>query len=598
MKFESALTKEVLFYRLEVNAIKRIWPYIPSLPRVSWIDGVVALFVFGLLYAIVKLSSGMGVPFSYQNQPHILLEWWMLPYYAGRSLLRMFIAFFCSIIFTFVYGRLAASSAVAEKIMVPLLDILQSVPVLGFLSITVTGFMGLFPHSLFGVELASIFAIFTGQAWNMAFSFYHSVSALPRELREAAAINGLDPFTRFTRLELPYSMIGLVWNSMMSFGGGWFFLTVSESITVLNHTIYLPGIGSFIATAMTEGNIPALIEAIIAMILVIVLVDQFFWRPIVAWAQKFKMELSGNEDIQTSWFLRLLRRSKLAQWISEKVFGRMFRAVDRRMLQLAKRRRLRDVSADASSSTRRLFRYSVATIALVAVLYFVFLGVHAIATLGIHKILYVFMLGFYTMLRVTASTILAVLWTVPVGVAIGLNPKASRIAQPIVQVAASFPGNLFFPLITLLYLVLHVNFQFGAIPLMMLGTQWYILFNVIAGAMSIPNDLREATKVLGLRGRERWKRLYLPGIFPYLVTGCITASGGAWNASIVAEIVSWKGRTLVASGLGAYITQTEALHQWPVIILSITVMAVFVTVINRAIWRPLYRMAETRYNVG
>lgn len=233
MKFESALTKEVLFYRLEVNAIKRIWPYIPSLPRVSWIDGVVALFVFGLLYAIVKLSSGMGVPFSYQNQPHILLEWWMLPYYAGRSLLRMFIAFFCSIIFTFVYGRLAASSAVAEKIMVPLLDILQSVPVLGFLSITVTGFMGLFPHSLFGVELASIFAIFTGQAWNMAFSFYHSVSALPRELREAAAINGLDPFTRFTRLELPYSMIGLVWNSMMSFGGGWFFLTVSESITVL-----------------------------------------------------------------------------------------------------------------------------------------------------------------------------------------------------------------------------------------------------------------------------------------------------------------------------------------------------------------------------
>lgn len=580
--------------------MKRIWsniPSVPSFPKVSWIDGVVAVFVFALLYAVVQLSSGMGVPFSVHDQPKIVLDWWLLPYYAGRSLLRMFIAYAFSLLFTFLYGRIAASHHLAEKIMVPLLDILQSVPVLGFLSITVTGFMNLFPHSLLGVELASIFAIFTGQVWNMTFSFYHSVSALPRELREVTRIMKLDSFARFTRLELPYSMIGLVWNSMMSFGGGWFFLAASESITVLNHNIQLPGIGSYMATAMQQGNIPALIEAILTMIIMIIIVDQLFWRPIVAWSERFKMDLSGSDNAMNSWFLTFLRRSKLAQWISAQVFGNLFRSLDVLMMRTAKNSPAKPRPSLVWKRLRPVLFWLLAGVLSGALLYYGVIGVREIAKLGALSVLHIFLLTLYTFLRVMASTLLALIWTIPVGVAIGLHPRASRIAQPIVQVVASFPANMLFPLVALVYIQWHINFQVGAIPLMMLGTQWYILFNVIAGAMSIPNDLKEATKVLHLTGWERWKQLLLPSIFPYLVTGCITASGGAWNASIIAEFVAWRHTTLIASGIGSFITQATDKGHWPDIILSIVMMAAMVTLINRVLWRPLYRLAETRYHI-
>lgn len=582
------------------DLIKRIWsniPSVPGFPKLSWIDGLVAVFVFAVLYAIVQLSSGMGVPFSVHDQPQILLDWWLLPYYAGRSLLRMFIAYAFSLLFTFLYGRLAASYKLAERVMVPLLDILQSVPVLGFLSITVTGFINLFPHSLLGVELASIFAIFTGQVWNMTFSFYHSVSALPGELREVSRIMKLDTFARFTRLELPYSMIGLVWNSMMSFGGGWFFLAASESITVLNHNIQLPGIGSYMATAMRQGNIPALIEAIFTMVVMIILVDQLFWRPIVAWSQRFKMDLSGADTTMNSWFLTFLRRSKLAQWLSQQVFGSLFHALDRAMGTLTKAAPAERPKPAGMRVLRPVLGWVLAGLVSGGLLYYGAIGLREIARLGTANVLHVVVLSFYTLGRVMASTLLALIWTIPVGVAIGLHPKASRIAQPIVQVVASFPANMLFPLVALVYLNWHINFQIGAIPLMMLGTQWYILFNVIAGAMSIPNDLKEATKVLRLTGFERWKRLLLPSIFPYLVTGCITASGGAWNASIIAELVAWRHTTLVASGIGSFITQATDKGEWPQIILSIVVMAAMVTLINRILWRPLYRLAETRYPI-
>ena len=582
--------------------MKRVWStnsFVPSFPKLSWIVGLVAIFVFALLYAIVQLSSGMGVPFSVHDQPKILLHWWLLPYYAGRSLLRMFIAYAFSLLFTFLYGRLAASYKLAEKIMIPLLDILQSVPVLGFLSITVTGFMNLFPHSLLGVELASIFAIFTGQVWNMTFSFYHSVSALPQELREVSRIMKLDPFARFTRLELPYSMIGLVWNSMMSFGGGWFFLAASESITVLNHNIQLPGIGSYMATAMQQGNIPALIDAILTMIILIILVDQLLWRPIVAWSERFKMDLSGSDNAMNSWFLTFLRRSKLAQWLSEQIFGNLYRFIDGTMRRLTTPSPVR---ATTNTGLRKLIKsillWLIGGVLTGALLFYGAIGVREIVKLGGANVLHVILLTLYTFFRVMTSTLLALVWTIPVGVAIGLHPKASRIAQPIVQVVASFPANMLFPLVALVFIRWHVNFQIGAIPLMMLGTQWYILFNVIAGAMSIPNDLKEATKMLHLTGWERWKRLLLPSIFPYLVTGCITASGGAWNASIIAELVAWKHTTLVAAGIGSFITQATEKGQWPQIILSIVVMAAMVTLVNRVLWRPLYRLAETRYPIG
>ncbi|MCF8566139.1 ABC transporter permease subunit [Alicyclobacillus tolerans] len=579
--------------------MRRNWLNVPSIPKISWVDGVMAVFVFSLLYVVVQLSAGMGVPFSPQDEPHIRLAWWMLPYYAGRSLLRMFIAFAFSLLFTFIYGRLASTYKMAERILIPLLDILQSVPVLGFLSITVTGFMGLFPHSLLGVELASIFAIFTGQVWNMTFSFYYSVSALPRELKEASNVLRLDSYTRFTRLELPYSMIGLVFNSMMSFGGGWFFLAASESITVLNRNIQLPGIGSYMATAMKRGDIPALVYAIVAMVVMIVLVDQLFWRPIVAWSEKFKMDMSGNsEDAPKSWFLTFLRRSKLTEWIAKQVFGSLFRAVDTSMLAMAKRPKTKSKPTRNFAVLRKAALFLVAAAIGIAAVYYGILGIREVVGLGWHMVLHIVLLGLYTLLRVMASTLLALLWTIPVGVAIGMNPKASRIAQPLVQILASFPANLLFPLVALLYLRWHINFQIGAVPLMMLGTQWYILFNVIAGAMAIPNDLKEATKVLRLRGWQRWKSLILPSIFPYLVTGSVTASGGAWNASIIAELVSWKGTTLAASGIGAFITQATQKGQWPEIIFSITVMAVMVTVINRLLWRRMYRLAESRFNIG
>ncbi|MBX5436100.1 MAG: ABC transporter permease subunit [Alicyclobacillaceae bacterium] len=564
----------------------------------TWVDLVVALFVFGLLYAIVKLGTGMGVPLSEHDQPHIALHWWMLPYYAGRSLLRMFIAFLGSLLFTFVYGRIAATYRLAERILVPLLDILQSVPVLGFLSITVTGFMALFPHRLLGAELASIFAIFTSQVWNMTFGFYQSVAAIPRELREVSRVMHMDAYTRFTRLELPHAMVTLVWNSMMSFGGAWFFLAASESISVLGHHIQLPGIGSYMATAYLEGDVRALIEAIIAMIVVIILVDQLFWRPLVAWSQKFKMELSNATDQPTSWFLQFLRRSQLAGWLSNQVFGRLAQAIDGWMLRRAKRRQSR--RRGMPGERRRARRAAVAACALAAaglVMYYGYLGALELSKLGAMEVAEVFLYGFYTMLRVFFATLLALLWTIPVGVAIGLSPRASRIAQPLVQIAASFPANMFFPFVALLYLRWHVNFQLGAVSLMMLGTQWYILFNVIAGTMNIPNDLKEATKVLRLRGWGRWKHLLLPAIFPYVITGCITASGGAWNASILAELVRWKQHTLVASGLGSLITIATTDGNWPVIVLSMIVMAIFVTLINQLVWRPLMRLAERRYRM-
>jgi NitT/TauT family transport system permease protein len=351
------------------------------------------------------------------------------------------------------------------------------------------------------------------------------------------------------------------------------------------------------ATAMAEGNIPALLEAIVAMVVVIVLVDQLFWRPVVAWSQKFKMELSNAADHADSWFLQLLRRSKVSAWIANHVFGALFRSIDALVLRWVM------YSRERSRHTRgtRALRRAIAVVCWIGfgavVLYYGWIGVREISQLGIRDIGHVVLLGLFTLLRVMASTGLALLWTIPVGVAIGLNAKASRIAQPLVQILASFPANMFFPLIALLYLRLHVNFQIGAIPLMMLGTQWYILFNVIAGTQAIPNDLKEATKVLGLRGWTKWKTLILPCIFPYVVTGCITASGGAWNASIIAELVSWRDTTLVASGIGAFITQTTQTGEWPKIILGIVIMAVLVTLVNRLLWRPLYQLADRRYRI-
>ena len=468
---------------------------------------------------------------------------------------------------------------------------------LGFLSITVTFFLGLFPGSLLGAEFASIFVIFTAQAWNITFSFYHSLTTMPKDLREAAAIYRLRPWASFIKLEVPYSMIPLIWNSMMSFGGSWFFLTASETITVLHYNIHLPGIGSYIAEALRKGNVTAILYGIAMMTAVIVAVDQFLWRPLVAWSQKFKMNLNDDTAVQTSWFLHLIRRS---EWLRA-LFRTVVAPLQARFADhTARRKEVRRTPAEARRRARItsvVSRVVLAALLLLA-LYFALDAVRVVAKLGLSQVIHVVKLGFYTFLRVIASTLLGALWTVPAGVAIGLHPRLSRIAQPLVQIAASFPSNVLYPLIAIAYVAGRVSLNIGSIPLMMLGTQWYILFNVIAGAIAIPNDLKEASSILRLRRITWWRTFILPAIYPSLITGGITATGGAWNASILAELVSWRHYTLTASGLGAYITEATTNGDWARITWGIAVMCIFVVLANRFIWRPLYRLAETKYHLG
>ncbi|OPA77761.1 sulfonate ABC transporter permease [Paenibacillus selenitireducens] len=560
--------------------------------KFGWADITVILVLLSVLYLTAHFGEGMQVPFTAQHEPSISLDPSMLPYYAGRSLLRMFIAFGASLLFTFIYGRIAAYNRTAEKIMIPAIDILQSVPVLGFLSATVLMFMALFPGSLLGVEFASIFAIFTGQVWNMTFSFYHAVKSIPRPLAEAADIQRLSGWSRFTKLEVPYSMIGLVWNSMMSFGGGWFFLAASESISVLNQDIQLPGIGSYMAMAADHGNIPAIIYSIITMIIMIILVDQLFWRPIVAWSQKFKNEQTEANEVPKSWAFNILKRAHFIQYIQQQISTFLH---DTKIKIQKKSRTIHWPQPPAIVS--KGITWLIWAIVLGFVSIYVYQAVYEIVQLSWHELLDVLVLGLLTAFRVFVSTLLAVIWTVPVGVMIGLNPKFSRIAQPIIQVLASFPANMAFPLFIILYLKFGISMNIGSIPLMMLGTQWYILFNVIAGAMAIPSDLKEASTILGLTRWQYWKKLILPSIFPFLITGCITASGGAWNASIVSEIVSWKTDVLEAPGLGSYIAQATTHGDWPQIIWGIIVMCIMVVVLNRLMWRKLYAISEKKFKL-
>lgn len=563
--------------------------------RFGWVDILVIILSFGLLYFLLTLGSGMKASFIPEQASEISLNPMLLPYYAGRSLLRMFLAYGLSLVFTFVYGRIAAYNKRASIVMVPLLDILQSIPVLGFLSVTITGLIGLFPGNMLGPELASIFAIFTGQVWNMTFSFYYSVTAIPRELQEVSAMTRMSGFSRFTKLEVPYSMIGLVWNSMMSFGGGWFFLAASEAITVLGKDIKLPGIGSYMATSIDKGDMNAIYLSIATMILMIVVVDQLFWRPLVVWSQKFKMEQSeGNE--QKSWFLNLLRKSVVISHLQ--VVNRIIALKIRKPFKELKRNNLNTKENAVINLLARLLKWGIALWLIYIIGKHVFEGILLVLQLGQGDLLKPLGYGSYTFLRVLLGTLIGTLWTVPVGVAIGLSPRLARFAQPLVQIAASFPANMVFPFITLFYLNHHISIEIGAVPLMMLGTQWYILFNVIAGALAIPNDLKEVSTVLGLTRYEKWKRLILPAIFPYLVTGWITASGGAWNASIVSEIVSWQNHDLIATGLGAYIASATNEGNWPKIIWGIIVMALIVVFTNRIIWRKLYTLANEKFNIA
>ena len=562
-------------------------------PSFGLADGVVILGVLALLALIAHVGSEAMVSFVPPNDsPKISLDPHNLPEYALRSTTRMFIALAASMVFTLVYGSIAAHNKRAERVLVPLLDILQSVPVLGFLSITVTGFIALFPGSLLGLEAASIFAIFTSQVWNMTFSFYQSLRTVPKELLEAASLYRLSRWQRFTKIEAPSAAIPLLWNAMMSFGGGWFFVAASEAISVLNQDYTLPGIGSYVAAAVAAQDLSALGWAIVAMTAIIVLVDQLFWRPLVAWSDKFRMEQSSSGDVPQSWLFDLLKSSRFSNLLAP-ITTPAIDAIDRLMSSL-----LGSVSqgpsARQSGRPDRIFNLGLLVIVgslLAWLLHFV------LNTVGLAEVVTAFRLGLYTLLRVTILLVVAtVIWT-PIGVAIGFNPKLARLLQPFVQFMASFPANFIFPFATLFFVYSHININWGSILLMALGSQWYILFNSIAGAQTIPSDLREMADDIGLKGIQRWKKLIIPGIFSAWVTGGVTASGGAWNASIVSEVVSWGATTLTAAGLGAYIAEATRHGDWPRIALGIGMMSLFVVGINRVLWRRLYSLAERQYQL-
>jgi NitT/TauT family transport system permease protein len=559
----------------------------------GWVDLVVLLALVGLLATLAWLGQVFWAPLPPEPAATLDLSPWRLPYYAVRSLFRMFAALAASLAFTFLVGSWAARSPRASRVLVPLLDILQSVPVLGFLSATVTFFLALAPGRVLGLELASIFAVFTAQVWNLTFAFYQSLVALPREQAEAVRLFRLSAWRRFTHLELPAAVIPLVWNGMMSFGGGWFFLAASEAITARGHEWLLPGLGSYVAVAAKQGDLAALGFALAAMAGVILLVDRGFFRPLVAWSDRFRLEESAPAAPPRSGLLAWLRRSRALP----RVAGRLARVDD-----LIDRlwRPARVPKGDEAEAAGASIRDRAVTAALWAATVLLALrGAAFVATeVAWPEAARVAGLGALTLLRVAAVTAAAgILWT-PIGVWIGLDPRVARVAQPVAQLLAAFPANFLFPFVTVAFLRLHASLEWGAALLMALGAQWYVVFNTIAGAATIPTDLREMARCFGLRGRAWWRALILPGIFPSWVTGALTAAGGAWNASIVAEVVTWGDARLTATGIGSYITEASAAGDGPRVALGVAVMSAYVVATNWLVWRRLARLAERRYALG
>lgn len=558
-----------------------------SLPnRWNW---VLVPLLFSVFILMAYSASQMSCPFTVGQALNISLDPRCLPYYLLRTILRMFMALGCSLLFSFVFAAIAAKYRAAEKAMIPMLDVLQSVPVLGFQAIAVAPFIALFPGNLLGVECAAIFAIFSSQAWNMAFSLYQSFRTVPPELNEAARIFRLSGWQRFWRLDLPFAMPGLLWNMMMSMSGGWFFLVASEAISVANQDIKLPGIGSYIAVAIEDRNVSAIAWAVGAMLVGIVLYDQLFFRPLLAWADKFRFEESQGDTAQRSWLLDMLRSNTWTHSASN-----FFWSLLRRALSWFPRRY--DGTAIRAKPNRhpiwvsRMWDVLLLCAGLSAAAQLISF-VHS--TVGWQEVLHVTSLGAITLVRVLLLIALASIFWVPIAIWIGLNPRYSQRVQAIAQFLAAFPVNFMFPLVVFALASLDLNPNIWLSPLMVFGTQWYILFNVVAGAAAIPTELRLAADNLGVTGWLKWKRVYLPAVFPAYVTGAITASGGSWNASIVAEYVTWGKTTLIADGLGCYIKQMTDAGDFHRIALGIGVMCLFVMSLNRFFWRKLYSLAES-----
>ena len=567
------------------SAGRTFWTTTPN----RW-DWALLPFVLAVLAATAYGAMQMSRPFMVGQPTPISLDPVYLPYYLLRTILRMFAAMGCALLFTFLFASVAARYRAAEKVLIPLLDVLQSVPILGFQAIAVAPFIALFPGNLLGVECAAIFAIFTSQAWNMAFSLYQSIKTIPPELNEASRIFRLSAWQRFWRLELPFAMPALLWNMMMSMSGGWFFLVAAEAISVANQDIKLPGIGAFIAVAIEEKNASAIMWAILAMLIGILLYDQLFFRPLLAWADKFRFEESQGQTAQKSWLLNWSRQSELTRAVTARLWRKLAGALGWFSSSKAGASTA-EVAAGQGGWRTKAFDCFLLLAALLAGWRFV-VFIHT--DVGWGEAAHVVGLGFITLARVLLLIALASLVWVPIGIWIGLRPRYSQKVQALVQFLAAFPVNLMFPLVVYILVTYRLNPNIWLSPLMVFGTQWYILFNVVAGASTLPNELRLAADNLGLKGWLKWRRVYLPAVFPSFVTGAITASGGSWNASIVAEYVTWGKTSLVADGLGSYIKQMTDIGDFHRIALGIGCMCVFVMLLNRFFWRKLYLLAEDR----
>jgi NitT/TauT family transport system permease protein len=572
------------------------------------VDLLVIVGIAGLLAAAVMVFGQVSAPM--RQQVYINLSLWSLPKYVMFSLARGIAAYIISLVFTLIYGTIAAHNHTAEKIMIPALDILQSIPVLGFLPGLVLAMISLFPSREFGLELACVIMIFTAQAWNMTFSFHGSLRSIPTALREVAAINGLTGWQIFRLLEVPAAMIGLVWNSMMSMAGGWFFLSVNEAFQLtihgVSHDFRLPGIGSYMSEAMDQGNTKAQIGAVVAMIIMIVVVDQVIWRPIVVWSQRFQMGDTAASEQPKSWVVDLFRHSKLlrgaTRWLG--------------------RRKANPVVEDASPIRPKfeLSKNQFAWIKRLATWMMVFIlagsaawGAVRLIGLLIHIPIHdrstqswteredwimIILALLASFARVSAAVIIGTAWTLPLGIIIGLSPKWSHRLQPVTQVLASFPAPMLFPWVFAILVFAHIDFTVGCTVLMLLGAQWYILFNVIAGASAIPPELKEAGIVYHMDRAKRWKEIYLPSVFPYLVTGLVTAAGGAWNATIVAEALTINKSNFYAFGLGSVIYKSADHEKYALLAAAVVTMSVFVVLFNRVVWKRLYRLAESRYSLN
>ncbi len=568
------------------QAVRRSWPVL--------LDLVVACICLAAFYGVVQIARlWLGQP-----QPGVVLSLSprALPRYALYSIVRMGLAYLLSLLFAIVYGYVAAYSRRMEALMIAALDILQSIPVLSFLPGVMLAMVALFPSRQIGLELGAIVLIFTGQVWNMAFSFYSSLKSLPRELNEATAIYGYSRAQRLFQLELPFAAIGLIWNSMVSVAGGWFFLMACEMFVLGTHDFRLPGLGSYLQTAASEGNTKAICWGLAVMVFIIIATDQLLWRPVIAWSDRFKFEQVEGTRHARSPLLHMLQQSNVLRRFSRVTVAPLADRLYRR--QAVHHSTHPEYDAARRKSPSRVVRGSLYMLAIVIVAYAAWQALQLLHTLHTSDLKRIVLGAGATLLRVIVSLVLATLWTVPAGVAIGSSPKLARIAQPLAQIAASVPATALFPVLLLLLLQSGAGMNTGAILLMLLGTQWYVLFNVIAGAMALPTDLREVATLFHFSSLQRWRTLILPGIFPFLLTGLITASGGAWNASIIAEYFRLHNRTLTAFGLGEQISAATDAGRFAVLLMATIVMALMVVTINRLVWRPLFRLAEAKYRLG